>query len=76
MGTMSLRLSDEVLKRLDRLADATGRTKTYYVTDAIKHYLGDLGDLYIAESRWRELDEGRSETTSLEEIANRYALED
>ena len=33
---MSLRLSDEVLERLDRLTDApTKRTKTYHVMEAI-----------------------------------------
>ena len=76
MGAMSLHLSDEVLERLNKLADATGRTKTYYVTEAICRHLDDLEDLYLAETRWRELQEGRSETIALEEIADQYALED
>ena len=76
MGAMSLRLSDEVLERLNRLADATGRTKTYYATEAICRYLDDLEDLYLAETRWRELQEGRSKTIPLEEIADQYALDD
>ncbi len=76
MGAMSLRLSDEVLERLNRLADATGRTKTYYATEAICRYLDDLEDLYLAETRWRDLQEGRSKTVPLDEIADRYALDD
>lgn len=76
MGAMSLRLSDEVLERLNRLASATGRTKTYYATEAINRYLDDLEDLYLAETRWRELEEGRTETISLEDTADQYPLED
>lgn len=76
MGAMSIRLSDEVLERLNNLAEATGRSKTYYATEAIKRYLDDLEDLYLAETRWRELQDGRSETVPLEEIADQYILED
>ena len=76
MGAMSIRLSDEVLKRLNRLAEATGRTKTYYATEAINRYLDDLEDLYLAETRWRDLQAGRSKTIALEEIADQYNLED
>lgn len=76
MGAMSLRLSDDVLERLNRLADATGRTKTYYATEAIRRHLDDLEDLYLAETRWRDLQEGRSKTIPLEEIADQYPLED
>lgn len=73
MRAMSLRLSDDVLERLNRLADATGRTKTYYATEAIRRHLDDMEDLYLAETRWRDL---RSKTIPLEEIADQYPLED
>ena len=61
MGAMSLRLSDEVLEQLNRLADAMGRTKTYYATEAINRFLDDLDDLYLAETRWCELSRGAFE---------------
>ena len=68
MGAMSIRLSDEVSERLNNLAEATGRSKTYYVTEAISRYLDDLEDLHLAETRWRELQDGRSETVPLTAI--------
>lgn len=76
MGAMSIRLSDEVLERLNRLAEATGRTKTYYATEAINRHLDDLEDLYLAESRWRDLQAGRFKTIPLAEIADRHNAED
>lgn len=76
MGTMSLRLSDEVLDRLNKLADATGRTKTYHATEAIYRYLDDLEDLNLAETRWREFQEKRSKTIPLQKMADQYILED
>lgn len=45
-----------------------GRTKTYVATEAINRHLDDLEDLDLAESRWRDLQEGRSETIPLEEL--------
>ena len=51
MRSMSIRLSDEVLELLNELAEATGRSKTDYITEAINQHLDDLEDLYIAESR-------------------------
>lgn len=66
MGTMSLRLSDEVWQRLNRLADATGRTTTDCATEAICRYLDDTEDLNVAKDRWHELQEGRSKTIPLE----------
>lgn len=76
MGTMSLRLSDDVLRRLNKLAEATGKSETYYATEAICQYLDDLEDQALAESRWCNLQEGRSKTIPLEEIVNQYALDD
>ena len=76
MGTISLRLSDDVLGRLSKLAQATGKSQTYHATEAICQYMDDLDDQTLAESRWRVLQEGRSKTIPLEEIVDRYALDD
>ena len=70
MGAISLCLPEDVLERLNRLAEATGRTKTYYAIEAINRHLDDLEDLYIAETRWRNLQEGRSKTIPLDEVAD------
>lgn len=48
---LSLRLSDDVETRLAQLAEATGRTKTFYAKEAINRYLDEMEDTYIAISR-------------------------
>ena len=42
MASVSLRLPDEVSQRLDHLAELTGRSKTFYMIEAIREHLDDL----------------------------------
>jgi predicted DNA-binding protein len=51
MPMLALRLPEEIETRLDKLAKATGRTKSFYAREAIVEHLGDLEDLYLAEKR-------------------------
>lgn len=44
MGTVAVRLSDELEEVLDNVAKETGRTKTYYMRRAIKEFLEDRED--------------------------------
>jgi RHH-type transcriptional regulator, rel operon repressor / antitoxin RelB len=71
---LAVRLSDDIVERLERLAKKTGRTKSYYVRQAILEYLEDLEDYYLAEERLKSFDE--SKTIPLEEITKQYDLED
>ena len=48
---LTVRLPEDLEKRLDKLAKLTGRTKTYYVREALAEKLDELEDLYIAEHR-------------------------
>ena len=75
MKPVALRLPDEVSQRLQRLADLTGRSKTFYMIEAIKEHLDDLEDLYLAEQRLIDIRAGKSETVPLEEVMKRYGLE-
>ena len=76
MAHVSLRLPDEVSQRLQRLADLTGRSKTFYMIEAIREHLDDLEDLYLAEQRLIALRSGQSRTVPLEEVIQRYGLDD
>ena len=75
MSAVSLRLPDEISNRLQRLALATGRSKTFYMLEAIRDHLDDLEDLYLAERELEDVRAGRSQTTSLEEVMKQYGLE-
>jgi RHH-type rel operon transcriptional repressor/antitoxin RelB len=76
MGAVSLRLPEDVLRRLQQLADRTGRSKTFYMIEAIREHLDDLEDLYLAEQRLIDLRAGKSQTLPLEEVMKRYGLDD
>jgi RHH-type rel operon transcriptional repressor/antitoxin RelB len=48
---IAVRLPREIEARLDALAKATGRTKTFYVREAILKHLAEIEGLYVAEQR-------------------------
>lgn len=72
---LAIRLPTEVETRLEALAKATGRTKTFYAREAIVEHLDDLEDLYLAEQRLIDIRAGKTQTVSLEEVMKRYGME-
>ena len=75
MKPVVLHLPDELARRLDRLADRTGRSKTFYMVEAIREHLDDLEDLYLAEQRLIDIQAGKSQAVPLEEVLDLYGLE-
>ena len=72
---LAIRLPVEIEERLDNLAKATGRTKTYYAREAILEYLDDLEDCYMAEQRSQNIKSGKTTTIHFDEILKDYGLE-
>ncbi|MEO6293914.1 MAG: DUF6290 family protein [Burkholderiaceae bacterium] len=75
MMAISLRLPEDLSTRLQNLAANTGRSKTFYMIEAIKEHIEDLEDLYLAEQRLADLRSGKSKAIPLEEVMKRYGLE-
>ena len=75
MKPVAVRLPDEIAQRLNQLADRTGRSKTFYMIEAIREHLDDLEDLYLAEQRLIDIQTGKSQTVPLEEVLELYGLE-
>ena len=75
MASVSLRLPDEVTQRLENLAALTGRSKTFYMVEAILEHIDDLEDLYLAEQRLIDIRAGKTKTVPLEKVMKRYGLE-
>lgn len=73
---LAIRLPAEVETRLDALAKATGRTKTFYAREAILEHIDDLEDLYLAEQSLINVRAGKEKTYSLEEVMKQYGLAD
>jgi RHH-type rel operon transcriptional repressor/antitoxin RelB len=65
---------EDLFQRLEVLSKETGRSKTYYVKAAVKQYLEDLEDIYIAEKKLEMIRAGELKTISLEEVKNRNGL--
>lgn len=73
---LAIRLPADIEARLEALAQATGRTKTFYAREAILEYLDDMEDLYLAEQRLRDIQSGKTDSVPLQEVMKRYGLED
>lgn len=73
---LAVRLPPDVENRLDALAKATGRTKSFYVRQAIVEHLDDLEDLYLAEQRLIDVRAGRSRTHALDDVERDLGLAD
>lgn len=69
---LAVRLPQEIEARLDSLAKKTGRTKTFYVREAVLDHLEELEDYYLAASR----SEKNLPGISLEEAERRLDLAD
>lgn len=73
---LAIRLPVEIEQRLEALAKATGRTKTYYAREAIMQHLDDIEDIYLAEKELLEVRAGRSKTMSLKDVMTKHGLAD
>ena len=73
---LAIRLPQSIEKRLEKLARRTGRTKTFYVREAILDHLDDLEGLYLAERILARIRSGKEQTIPLEDVLKRYGLED
>lgn len=51
---LAIRLPEELERRIEALSRQTGRTKTFYVREALVEYLDDLEDYFLAEVRQKE----------------------
>lgn len=69
---LAVRLPHDIEDRLDALAKKTGRTKTFYVREALVEYLADLEDHYLAQER---LNENRP-SIPLDEVERKLGLAD
>jgi RHH-type rel operon transcriptional repressor/antitoxin RelB len=68
---LALRLPPDIENRLARLAAKTGRSKSYYVREAIVEHLDDLEDAYLALERLNS----NAEPIPLEDLEREFAEE-
>ncbi len=69
---LAVRLPQTIEERLEKLARRTGRTKTFYVREAILQHLEELEDLYLAEGALERIRSGEERTVPLKEAVKRH----
>ncbi len=67
MGSTMIRLDDETEARLNRLAERTGRSKSFYVREATLEKLEEYEDYYLAKD---SLEEFRQSDDALIDLAD------
>ncbi|MGH8924224.1 MAG: type II toxin-antitoxin system RelB family antitoxin [Acidimicrobiia bacterium] len=65
---LSIRLEPEIEERLSELARRTGRSRTFYVKEAILDHLEDLEDTYLGEKALKDFRAADEESIPLEEV--------
>lgn len=73
---LALRLPSDIEERLEALAKATGRTKSFYAREAILEHLDDLEDIYLAEKTLEQVRRGEMTTHSLDDVERDLGLAD
>ncbi len=71
---LAIRLPQSIEKRLNKLAQRTGRTKTYYVREALLQHLEDLEDRYLGERALERVRRGEERTIPLKTVMKRHGL--
>ena len=61
--------------RLQKLANRTGRTKRFYLTEAICEYLDDVDELEILKQRLEELQAGKVKSLTLVELIAKHGVD-
>ena len=73
---VSIRLPDEINERLDFLARQTGRTKAFYIREALAGMIDDLEDYYLAADILERIRKGKESTHSATEVRKNLGLVD
>ena len=72
----SIRLDPAIEKRLDQLAEQTGRTKAYYLRELVTNGLDDLEDYYLAAARMERVRKGEEKIFSADQVRKDLGLDD
>jgi len=72
----SIRLPQDIEKRLDFLSTQTGRTKAFYLRELIEQGIQDLEDYYLAADVLERVRKGQEKVYSAAEVRKSLGLDD
>ncbi len=73
---IALRLPPEIEERLDALAKATGRSKSFYVRAALLEHLEDMEDAYLGAATLERVRLGKERVFTTEQLRKDLGLDD
>ena len=73
---LSVRLPENLEKRLSHLARITNRSKSYYVREAIERSLKDIEDAYLAEAAYEDFLKSGEKSIPLNDVERSLGLAD
>ncbi|WP_456325299.1 type II toxin-antitoxin system RelB family antitoxin [Desulfonauticus submarinus] len=73
--TITVSLPVEDFERLDKLAKHTGRSKNFYIKEALSKYLDEVEDIYFLERSIELVRTGQDELIDLEEAEEELCSE-
>ncbi len=71
---LSVRLTEDEEARLDALAARTGRSKTFYVRQAVQAHLDELEELYWADEAVRGWEASGKKSRPAEQLWNELGV--
>jgi RHH-type rel operon transcriptional repressor/antitoxin RelB len=71
----TVRLTPDMDSRLDTLAKATGRSKTFYLKEIVHRSLDDVEDYYLAESAQAKIGCQAEPMFDLDEVRKELGLD-
>ena len=72
----SIRLSEDVERRLEFLSTQTGRSKAFYLREPIERGLDEMEDYYLAADVLERIRKGREQVHSATKVRKDLGLDD
>ncbi|HTP49485.1 MAG TPA: DUF6290 family protein [Anaeromyxobacteraceae bacterium] len=73
---IALRLPPEIEQRLEALSKATGRSKSFYVREAILDRLEDMEDAYLGAAVLERVRAGKEKVFTMAQVRKDLGLDD
>ena len=73
---LALRLPKEIERRLEALAQRTGRSKSFYAREAILEHMDNLEAAYLSDEILKRVEAGQEQTYTPDELERELGLED
>ena len=70
----SLQVPDPLYESLEMISKRENRSKGFVVRDLIEAYIQDYADLQYAKQVSKEIEEGKAELVSWEDVKKKYKL--